>query len=118
MGEKIFRRTFKKSKQPSDNFVTEVDNHLSDADRKVYEDRIAAGYEELEQPGKALGAYEAAAKACRKHGKTLGVGGIRGELELQRDLVQLGARFIIAGNDTAYLVAAARKDVEALSGLA
>lgn len=62
-------------------------------------------------------AYEAAAKACKAHGKTLGVGGIRGDLELQRDLVKLGARFIIAGNDTAYLAAAARKDVEALRGL-
>lgn len=63
-------------------------------------------------------AYEAAAKACKKHGKALGVGGIRGDLELQRELVQLGARFIIAGNDTSYLVDAARRDVEALRGLA
>jgi 2-keto-3-deoxy-L-rhamnonate aldolase RhmA len=63
-------------------------------------------------------AYEAVVQACRKRGKTLGVGGIRGDLELQRDLVQLGARFIIAGSDTAYLAAAARKDVEALRGLA
>jgi len=63
-------------------------------------------------------AYETAAKACRAHGKTLGVGGIRGDLDLQRDLVQLGARFVIAGSDTAYLAAAARKDVEALRGLA
>ena len=63
-------------------------------------------------------AYEAAAKACKKHRKALGVGGIRGDIELQRDLVQLGARFIIAGNDTSYLVGAARKDVESLRGLA
>jgi 2-keto-3-deoxy-L-rhamnonate aldolase RhmA len=63
-------------------------------------------------------AYETAAKACNKHGKTLGVGGIRGDIELQRDLVQLGARFIIAGNDTNYLASAARKDVETLRGLA
>jgi len=63
-------------------------------------------------------AYEAAAKACSRHGKTLGVGGIRGDLELQRDLVQLGARFIIAGNDTGYLAAAARKDAESLRSLA
>jgi 2-keto-3-deoxy-L-rhamnonate aldolase RhmA len=63
-------------------------------------------------------AFEAAAKACSRHGKTLGVGGIRGDLELQRDLVQLGARFIIAGSDTGYLAAAARHDVEALRGLA
>ena len=46
------------------------------------------------------------------------VGGIRGDLELQRDLVQLGARFIIAGSDVAYLSTAARKDVESLRGLA
>ncbi len=63
-------------------------------------------------------AYETTAKACKQHGKTLGVGGIRGDLELQRDLVQLGARFIIAGNDTSYLLAAARKDVESLRGAA
>jgi 2-keto-3-deoxy-L-rhamnonate aldolase RhmA len=63
-------------------------------------------------------AYEAAAAACKNHGKSLGVGGIRGDLELQRDLVKLGARFIIAGNDTNYLAAAARKDVEALRGIA
>ena len=63
-------------------------------------------------------AYETTAQACKQHGKTLGVGGIRGDLELQRDLVKLGARFIIAGNDVAYLSTAARKDVEALRGLA
>ena len=63
-------------------------------------------------------AYETAAEACSRHGKTLGVGGIRGDLELQRDLVELGARFIIAGNDVAYLATAARKDVESLRGLA
>ena len=63
-------------------------------------------------------AYETTAQACKQHGKTLGVGGIRGDLELQRDLVKLGARFIIAGNDVAYLATAARKDVEALRGLA
>ena len=63
-------------------------------------------------------AYEATAKACSKHGKTLGVGGIRGDLELQRDLVKMGARFIIAGNDVAYISNSARKDVEALRGLA
>jgi len=63
-------------------------------------------------------AYEATAKACARHGKTLGVGGIRGDLDLQRDLVKMGARFIIAGNDVGYLATAARKDAEALRGLA
>jgi len=59
-------------------------------------------------------AFEATAAACRAHGKTLGVGGIRGDLELQSDLVRIGARFIIAGSDVTYLMAAARKDAQTL----
>ena len=62
-------------------------------------------------------AYEATAAACRAHGKGLGVGGIRGDLELQTDLVRMGARFIIAGSDVTYLTAAAKKDVEALRAI-
>lgn len=59
-------------------------------------------------------AYERVAAACRNHGRILGIGGIRGELELQRELFALGARFIIAGSDVAYLMAAAREDVTRL----
>jgi len=66
---------------------------------------------------KAKSAYEAVARACKKHGKALGVGGIRGDYDLQGELVKLGARFIIAGGDLSYLAAAARKDVEALRAL-
>ncbi len=57
------------------------------------------------------------AKACKAHGKSLGVGGIRGDVELQTQLVGLGARFIIAGNDVSYLAGAARADVQALRKL-
>jgi 2-keto-3-deoxy-L-rhamnonate aldolase RhmA len=71
---------------------------------------------ELKHP-KLRQAYESVAAACKRHGKTLGVGGIRGELELQRELVALGARFIIAGSDVTYLAGAARKDAEALKAL-
>jgi len=71
---------------------------------------------ELRHP-KLREACESAAQACRAHGKTLGIGGIRGDLELQRDLVQLGARFIIAGSDTGYLADAARRDADALRRL-
>ena len=59
-------------------------------------------------------AYEKTAAACKAHRKALGVGGIRGDLELQSDLVKMGARFIIAGSDVSYLMAAAKKDVETL----
>lgn len=66
---------------------------------------------------KLRAAYEEVARACKRHGKALGVGGIRGDLELQGELVRLGARFIIAGSDVSYLSAAARKDVETLRGI-
>ncbi len=59
-------------------------------------------------------AYERVAAACRAHGKVLGVGGIRGDAELQQQLLSLGARFLIAGNDVGYLMAAARADVATL----
>lgn len=59
-------------------------------------------------------AYSQAARACKEHGKFLGVGGIRADLELQSDLVALGARLIIAGSDVTYLMQAAGKDAEQL----
>ena len=65
----------------------------------------------------AARARSAVAAACRSHGKILGVGGIRGDLELQSDLVKMGARFIIAGSDVTYLMAAARKDAETLRAI-
>jgi 2-keto-3-deoxy-L-rhamnonate aldolase RhmA len=71
---------------------------------------------ELRHP-KLRQAYEAVARACKAHGKVLGVGGIRGDLELQAELVHLGARYIAAGNDAAYLASAARKDAQALRGI-
>ncbi|TMG75388.1 MAG: hypothetical protein E6H77_10000 [Betaproteobacteria bacterium] len=72
---------------------------------------------ELRHP-KLRKAYDAVAAACKRHGKALGVGGIRGDVELQQQLLDLGARFIIAGNDVAYLAGAARADVQALRKLA
>ncbi len=72
---------------------------------------------ELKHP-KLRAAYDAVAKACKAHGKAIGVGGIRGDLELQTQLYRLGARFIIAGNDVAYLAGAAKSDVQTLRKLA
>lgn len=59
-------------------------------------------------------AYAAAAAACTAHGKVLGIGGIRGDTELQSELLAMGARFLIAGTDVGYLAQAAKKDVDAL----
>ncbi len=59
-------------------------------------------------------AYERVADACRKHGKVLGVGGIRHNVALQGELIRLGARFVIAGTDVNYVLAGARQDTTAL----
>src|SRR5215470_9424341 len=62
-------------------------------------------------------AYERTAQACRSHSKVLGVGGIRHNTELQGELIRLGARFVIAGTDTNYVLAGARQDTTALRAI-
>jgi 2-keto-3-deoxy-L-rhamnonate aldolase RhmA len=59
-------------------------------------------------------AYETVARACKTHGKVLGVGGIRGDVAHVAELTRLGARFVIAGSDTQYMMKAARAEVTAL----
>jgi 2-keto-3-deoxy-L-rhamnonate aldolase RhmA len=68
---------------------------------------------ELKSP-KLRAAYESAAKACKAHGKHLGVGGIRADVEHVAELVKLGARFVIAASDVQYLMAAGRNEVASL----
>jgi 2-keto-3-deoxy-L-rhamnonate aldolase RhmA len=62
-------------------------------------------------------AYERVARACRTHGKALGVGGIRHNVALQGELIRLGARFVIAGTDVNYVLAGARQDTTALRAI-
>jgi 2-keto-3-deoxy-L-rhamnonate aldolase RhmA len=62
-------------------------------------------------------AYERVAAACRMHNKVLGVGGIRHNTVLQGELIRLGARFVIAGTDTNYVLAGARQDTTALRAI-
>ncbi len=52
-------------------------------------------------------AMRTAAAACRKHGKVMGVAGIR-DLEILGKLVALGVRFISAGTDAGFFTEAAR----------
>jgi 2-keto-3-deoxy-L-rhamnonate aldolase RhmA len=68
---------------------------------------------ELKSP-KLRAAHEGAAKACKAHGKHLGVGGIRADVEHVAELIELGARFVIAGSDLQYLMKSARHEVAAL----
>ncbi|HET9903310.1 MAG TPA: aldolase/citrate lyase family protein [Xanthobacteraceae bacterium] len=78
---------------------------------------------ELGVPGdlrhpKIRAAYEAAANACKRHGKHLGIGGVRGDPDLTRELVGLGGRFMITGFDIGYLMAAARADAAQIRKIA
>jgi 2-keto-3-deoxy-L-rhamnonate aldolase RhmA len=68
---------------------------------------------ELKSP-KLQAAYATTAKACKAHGKHLGVGGIRADIEHVAALVKLSARFVIAGSDVQYLMKSARDEVTSL----
>jgi 4-hydroxy-2-oxoheptanedioate aldolase len=59
-------------------------------------------------------AYEATTKAARAHGKSMGVGGVREDLEFQTRLMQLGMRYLTGGSDVGYVLSAGRADVRRL----
>jgi len=61
-------------------------------------------------------ALAAVAEACARHGKVAGFGGIS-DPELTAELVALGYRFILAGNDFDLFLASARARVGALRAL-
>jgi 2-keto-3-deoxy-L-rhamnonate aldolase RhmA len=58
-------------------------------------------------------AYQAMIAACKRHGKFPGMAGIYNE-ELMARYIGLGARFILSGNDAAFLTASATARVGAL----
>lgn len=67
---------------------------------------------ELGVPGKhtapeIVAAYEAVADACSRHGKTLGIAGI-GDAAIIARYIEMGARFVSAGTDAAFLMAGAK----------
>jgi 2-keto-3-deoxy-L-rhamnonate aldolase RhmA len=66
-----------------------------------------------------IAAYETAARACKKHGKHLAVGGvgIRNYRPMLQQLIDMGARFILGGADLFALIAACRADVKAFREL-
>jgi 2-keto-3-deoxy-L-rhamnonate aldolase RhmA len=57
-------------------------------------------------------AYEAVGTACRVHGKTFGIAGVRNDPARISRLLSLGARFFTAGNDEAFILAEGRRQVE------
>jgi 2-keto-3-deoxy-L-rhamnonate aldolase RhmA len=62
-------------------------------------------------------AYEKVIAACRRHGKHPGMGGVY-DPQLMPKYVGMGMRFILAGNDLAFLMAAAKERAAMLRNVA
>lgn len=65
---------------------------------------------------KVIEAYQTVGDACRKHGKTLGMGGVYDEENASR-YVGMGARFLLTGSDHSYIVSGASQRVSFFNGL-
>src|SRR5208283_381430 len=63
------------------------------------------------QHARMRAAFEATAAAAKRHGKAMGVGGVREDLAFQTWLVQLGVRYLTSGSDVGYILSAGRADV-------
>ncbi|WP_428491386.1 HpcH/HpaI aldolase family protein [Rhodopila sp.] len=63
-------------------------------------------------------AYEAIARAARTHGKSMGVGGVRQDVEFQSWLLGLGVRYLTSGSDTLYILSGGRADVAQIRAVA
>ena len=53
--------------------------------------------------------FQRVAQACRRHGKVAGAGGLGTAPEVMQKMVRLGVRFVTAGNEWAFMLAAARQ---------
>ena len=62
-------------------------------------------------------AYEITAAAARKHGKIMGVGGVRNDLAYQTWLLKLGVRYWSGPSDTGYVLAGGKADVATMRGI-
>jgi len=62
-------------------------------------------------------AYATVIEACRRHGKFPGMGGVY-EPKLMQKYIGMGMRFILAGSDFSFLMAAGRERATFLRGLA
>ena len=62
-------------------------------------------------------AFEKVAIACKRHGKSMGVGGARGDREMQQYLIGLVVGYLTTGSDVSFLMSAARADVAAVRSM-
>jgi len=63
-----------------------------------------------------VAAYESVIAACRKHGKVPGMGGVVDHSLMERS-IKMGMRFILSGNDLAFLMAGASARAKFLNEL-
>ena len=54
-------------------------------------------------------AFQRVTEACRRHGNYAGAGGLASVPEVMQKMVRLGVRFVTAGNEWAFMLAAARQ---------
>lgn len=54
-------------------------------------------------------AFQRVTEACRRHGKVAGAGGLGSAPEVMQKMIRLGVRFVTAGNEWAFMLAAARQ---------
>jgi 2-keto-3-deoxy-L-rhamnonate aldolase RhmA len=62
-------------------------------------------------------AFAKVIEACRRHGKIAGVGGMGTEPETTKKILRMGVRFVTAGNDWGFMMAAARQRASMLRQL-
>jgi 2-keto-3-deoxy-L-rhamnonate aldolase RhmA len=65
---------------------------------------------------KVIAAYQTVGDACRKRGKTLGMGGVYDEENASR-YVAMGARFLLTGSDHSYIMSGANQRSAFFNGL-
>ncbi|MDB5400744.1 MAG: 2,4-dihydroxyhept-2-ene,7-dioic acid aldolase [Rhodopila sp.] len=63
-------------------------------------------------------AYETIASAAKKHGKSMGVGGVRQDVDFESWLLKLGVRYLTSGSDTLYILSGGRADVKQIREVA
>jgi 2-keto-3-deoxy-L-rhamnonate aldolase RhmA len=63
-------------------------------------------------------AYETIARAAKAHGKSMGVGGVRHDVDFQSWLLKLGVRYLTSGSDTLYILSGGRADVKQIREVA
>lgn len=62
-------------------------------------------------------AYQRTIAAAKKYGKHAGVGGVASRPDLVTKFVQMGARYVSTGTDTAFLLAAATAKAKQVSDI-